>query len=540
MLRDLPPFNIDILTLDKKIISRLRPVTSLSTMLPSSNQFDPNGLFSTEIFGLPGTEERMTTFGYIDLKVPIFHPLAFNVLSDIKKLYKEVMASTAYAIYNKDTKDLERSNIVEGKTGYEFFARHYDKLKYPSSNATTRKFNIAFIEKHKDKLLMDKLLVLPAGLRDYYVKKDGRPEEDSINSLYRRVISLANLIDPVIARDDLESLNEIRYKIQVAVFEIYDYIRVMLDGKKKFVAGKFARRAVFYTTRNVASPLPISITKLGDNNLITYNHTQVGMYQYLAATLPIAIKELRMGILSNIFLSPNIPANLIDKNTLQPARENIDTYIHDTWMSIEGLEKIIYTFKQEETRHDPVVVEDYYLALIYVNEKEKVFKVVHDINTVPDNIDKSLIRPISIAELFYITINGYYQRYPALVTRYPITGLGSTYPSKIYVKSTVHAIGLYELDNNWNKTDKYYPEFPLKTEKFYNTISPHPTHLGRLGMDFDGDTGSLMVLYTDEAVEEINKLFKQKRFYLDPAGKLAYSADYDTASAVVKAFGYMP
>jgi len=48
----------------------------------------------------------------------------------------------------------------------------------------------------------------------------------------------------------------------------------------------------------------------------------------------------------------------------------------------------------------------------------------------------------------------------------------------------------------------------------------------------DGDMVSSNVVYTDEAVKEVKELFKKKKFYVDPRGKLIASANVDTAKLV--------
>jgi hypothetical protein len=40
-----------------------------------SDALHPEGLYSEEIFGRVGSDERLNRFGYFDLKLSIFHPL---------------------------------------------------------------------------------------------------------------------------------------------------------------------------------------------------------------------------------------------------------------------------------------------------------------------------------------------------------------------------------------------------------------------------------------------------------------------------------
>ena len=43
------------------------------------------------------------------------------------------------------------------------------------------------------------------------------------------------------------------------------------------------------------------------------------------------------------------------------------------------------------------------------------------------------------------------------LTRYPVTGIDSIYPSTIYVKTTIKGKVMYELNNSWEIEDKEHP-----------------------------------------------------------------------------------
>ena len=49
-------------------------------VLGSDGLPDPHGIFSYEIFGHIGTEERAKTMAYIDLKRRFIHPMIYNAI----------------------------------------------------------------------------------------------------------------------------------------------------------------------------------------------------------------------------------------------------------------------------------------------------------------------------------------------------------------------------------------------------------------------------------------------------------------------------
>ena len=71
-------FNIDLLILNRSNTGYMLEVKSPIIFESSSNIFKKDGLFSNEIFGDVGSKDRMERCGYIDLKIPVMHPLIYK------------------------------------------------------------------------------------------------------------------------------------------------------------------------------------------------------------------------------------------------------------------------------------------------------------------------------------------------------------------------------------------------------------------------------------------------------------------------------
>ena len=80
----LTPFNVRLLQLTETSARNLRPITTLDTFDGATKNFNTNGLFSNEIFGANGDKIRLRRFAYIDMKLPIMHPLVFRTLGRLK------------------------------------------------------------------------------------------------------------------------------------------------------------------------------------------------------------------------------------------------------------------------------------------------------------------------------------------------------------------------------------------------------------------------------------------------------------------------
>jgi hypothetical protein len=161
---------------------------------------------------------------------------------------------------------------------------------------------------------------------------------------------------------------------------------------------------------------------------------------------------------------------------------------YDAWMTDEGLEKVMTSFKEVGVRHKPLEINGYYLGLIYKG-KDNTYKIIQDINELPDNRSKEDVFPMTFCELIYLSVYKTAGKYPAFVTRYPITGKDSIYPSYVYLKPTVNCEIRKELDDNWEVMSEENTafQFPITGDSFVESMSPSSTHLSGLGADFDGD-----------------------------------------------------
>lgn len=479
------PFNIDILILNKDVLKWLYPVTSLAIMDTGTQNFDQNGLFSTKIFGQVGSQERNITFGYIDTKIPVLHPLIYQHLLSLKTLYKDIIEGRKYGKYDPITKDIIETTIEDGRIGLDFIIEYIDRIDLKDNGSDERSFKIRLVKKYaKNDLLINHWLVLPAGLRDYTVDSNNRPTEDEVNNLYRKLLANVNtLININVKNMNSDILNPIRLKIQNTIVAIYEYYRVLIDGKSKFILGKWAKRAIVYGTRNVITAIPYNVTSTNQENKISFNDTVIGLYQFIAGISPIAKNKIITTFINRIFRQDTNIATLVNKKSMMTESVAIDYTKRDMWLSFEGLDSIVAKMAQEENRFEKISVgEDHYLMLIYDDGTN--VKLVFNTETLPEDINKKYLRPITYAELFYISIYSVRNKYPAFVTRYPVASLGGIYPSKLYVKTTSKG---RTVNFNNGYADSLMYEYPIIDTSFYNSMSPHTSKIGNLGADFDGD-----------------------------------------------------
>jgi len=476
-------FNLDILYLNKDSLKYIQEVKVMDIMLSNTQTFNPEGLFSTEIFGPLGNTLRNEKFGYISLGIPIMHPLIFKSLMQLSSLYQNIAHGYKYATFDKKLGDFVLSNYEDGETGYDFFIKHVPLLKLDDRGSDQREHKIKLVKQNIDKIgTMSHFLVLPAGLRDYTVDEAGSPSEDEVNNIYRKLMATCNILKNTSVKPaEYKQFDKIRVKIQNITLELYDHFRLLIDGKKKFVLGKFAKRGVADGTRNVITPAPVLPNDLDDENLIGINDTTIGLYQFVKAISPITKNKLHSKFITRIFNPETTSALLIDPKSLKSTLVEVPIKKRDEWLSLEGLDGVMNKLSQEDLRVSPVKVDKYYLMLIY--DDGKTIELIFNTDYISSELDPKHIRPLTYAELFYLSVYDIRDKYPGYLTRYPVDNMGSIYPTSIYLKTTV--VGR-KVNLRFNNQLIPIVEYPILTEKFVMSTSPSVTRLKGLGADFDG------------------------------------------------------
>lgn len=496
------PFNITLLS-NSKIKAGLQEITTLDIYDGQTTNFHPNGLFSTQIFGRVGEEIRDKNFAFIDLKVSVMHPTLYKTLTRMRALYQGIMAGKMYATFDVEQQDFVSSDEQSGKTGYAFFMRHYKDISFTRNNSKKRDLSIDLLTKYQADSLVRRMVVIPAGIRDIVIENNGSVKEDEINALYRRAISIARTVDVTDGNVNNEIHDSVRYNMQLTFNAIYETLRNILEGKKGFIQGKWGSRKILNGTRNVISAMDVSSANANDLAMPTVNDTMTGLYQSMKGCLPVTIYCVKRSIVSEIFSADSKTIPLVNKKTFQLEQVEVSSDTVDLWTSAEGIEKLISGYVDIDKRHEPIEIGGHYLGLIY-DDGER-FKVFNDMSQFPDGenengeletpdggftLNRKYVRPLTWCEYFYTACYERFSSIKVVVTRYPVTGLGSTYPSNLYLRTTVKGFYRIPLDDNWLPDTDRLPatQMPdtLNKGSHVDTGQVHSSRLQGLGGDFDG------------------------------------------------------
>lgn len=530
------PVNIALLRVKDTDLSRLGQIKELQ-IFGQGNNFHHEGLFSTQVFGAVGSEHRTKMFGYIDLRYPILHPLVYRTIVSLKSFYKGIMDGSITALWNPKLRQFDKSNDAKAQTGFTFFLKHVADIRFEPNESDKRNENIKFFNKAvgEDKHLLRYMLVMPAGLRDYTITPSGKPEEDEVNTFYRRILAQSQLVDSDIARKTPHAYDNVYANLQKSLEELYLYLQNLLDGKHKLILGKWLSRKTFNSTRNVITASVSTATHVNDANRVRSSEVGVGLHQFLRSAAPKTLYEIRSRYIQQVFSENNTFAYMTNVKTLQ-REEVLNTHVqkdYDRWMTYDGLESVIANFSRQDTRHMPVYTNrgKHCMGLIYNDGKYARF--LQDIRDLPDHLDKKHVAPITMTELLYLSVGRLSGQIPAFATRYPIQGYGGIYPAFMKLFTTDKSLQVQELDEHWQPIEGVLHSFPVKGSVFINGMIIHQSHMALLGSDFDGDTMSLQAVLTDEAIEEVHKLLGSKSYYLDNERRILFSNATDILEATL-------
>lgn len=370
----LPPFNIQIMDVDDFIQRHsLLPVTSTAIFETGTKRFHPDGLYSEAIFGQVGSRDRLVRKGYIDLHTDIVTPHLYKQLISLRSYYKDIISGKAYAKFDPEIKDLILVDPDEpgADTGFQFFVKSLPKISFARTDSVKRTDKIDLLEKYRDRLIIDKLIVLPAGIRDVKITDDYiSPEE--INKFYVAILQLASGLPS--NKSDEPLYDTIRFQIQTKVMAIYDYITTLIDGKSGFAQGKFAARKLTYGTRNVITALPI--TRVEDptsDRCIGPEEIEIPLFQAMKSSFPLIVHSLQQIFFNTVFSNQTNKIPLIDPDSLFTNYVDVDTAVVSMYTTDTGINDLINNYRTPEIQWEPVKIKgknengeikDYYLYLL--------------------------------------------------------------------------------------------------------------------------------------------------------------------------------
>ena len=529
------PSNLTLLDPRTIVPGVFKPVTSTDAFEGMTQNLNDEGLYSLEIFGKMGSKERDKTEAYIDVKLPIFNPSYLKVLGQIKSLYLGILKGSEYAVWDAKSKDFIKSNIIDGQTGYSFFTSHFNELVVTTTDSHKRKQRVKAIDMFRDIALTTKVIVPPAGIRDIQFLPNGAPSEPEITEYYRKLMFRTRVVS-IGREDDKENplYDSVRWGLQTSFNDIDQYIFGLMGGKGGILQRRMSTRGVVAGTRNVITARKVSRSNLFEDDGVDPNSVDMGLMQALLNYQYVCIHAMTTKYLEPIFTPGSNNAKLVNMKTLEFEYVEVLPATVDKWTTATGISKLFNGFSNVNLRNKPIIISGHYLALVYDDGKEVC--VLHDINDLPEGRDKKLVTPITYMELYYLSCQEAIRRQMSQQTRYPVTGLGSIFPARVNLLTTVGSKKRNLIDTDGNVTD-VLPRYPVKTGRidYFDAMSVDPTREQALGSDHDGDALNSNSLCGDDTKEQVEDLFGKREYYISGTDNFLYDPVNEPLMFVLKA-----
>ena len=487
---------INLLNVDSFIQRHKCQEIKNSVLFNFGNKPTEDGLLSIEIFGQMGSEDRKTTFGYINLNKKFLHPVTYKILTSMNRKLIQCINGTKYFSVNGKGEIVE--DAEKGQTGIDFLYNNWEKFKWKLSDSFTRNDKITILtKKKKDELFIDKFLVIPPFIRDFQPtdNNDRVDAVDTINDLYSKLIRYCQ------STSDF-SLSFLSYTndalIQDLLVEIYDYCTSQLSKKTGLIHRGLLGKSIDYATRSVISCPMVNANSWKDVQ-INMGYTGVPLSQVIVLFFPFFVHEIQSWLETDLDTI---------KDTAKRENTSVEHFMDN--FDEEHIKKLMNTYiKNHEARFNPITFKD-------DNGVERKITLYRE----------ELKRDFTLTDLLYIVSQEVVKDKHVYVTRYPITNFQNIYPSRIKVLSTQKTCKMTLGNKYFAEYPLILPEYPKKNlngkhDFFIDTVRINSYYLTAMGGDFDGDTVSLRGVFTQEANVEAEEIIASKNYLLNVSGGTA-------------------
>ena len=515
---------IDLITdsfIDKNIASMdMIPVTN-----PSSFQgrgvATSNGLFSPYIFGTT-QEERRKRYSYIDLGCYVFHPYVYEILKKLNRRFDDIIKGMGSWKIN-DKGELEE--VLEGEDGYneentgmDWLMKHFDELKFRKNASHVRSERVSFITSlKKEDLFISKWLIIPIFYRDVIIT-NGIADPPEINKMYNKVIMYASQLKKSSLPDQMHIT---KWKIQSELYEIRRFGQKLIEKKNGFFKRNVLGKNIDFGFRSVISVHDIQNIDKPADDPIDSEYTGIPLSQCCVLFYPFIVREVQE-LLRQMFQEAGNKITEYDKKTGKPVRiiqlkDPMEKYTN------QHLQKKINLYIETPgARFRPVHVDtvdgEEVSMVVYVGRPNE--EAPREGGMMP--VDKSGIgtRALTWTDVIYMAAMEACKDKHVYITRYPLNDYFGTFPSRIFVLSTVKT----EERKVNGVIYKHYPSIdPTLPESkvsilFNDTITMCNTYLKGLNGDFDGDQVTAKGVFSLEANEEAERLMHSKKHFVNIAG----------------------
>lgn len=497
-------------------VNGLQPITD-PNMFDKGNVPTPNGLFSTEIFGV-STRDRKETWAYIDLHTHFLTPKVYMSLKRLNRNFESVVYGSKRFSIDKDGVLVPDEN---GGTGIDWLYKNWEKIKFSKNNSSSRNQRVELLtNNNKDVLFIDKWVVLPAFYRDVNLHSaDGNPKVPEINDLYVKIIRNANMIHE--ANDMDFMIAALTGQTQDLLVDVYNLLKSKIEKKNGYIHKFLMGKSVDYCSRVVITATPY-ISESPKDQFVDFYHTGVPLSHVCSEFTPFILYWLKRWFKQTMENHKNqIIVYDAKGNEVGVRLDNPEAYYNEA-----KLEAILSQFVDNPaTRFDKVEIPVSKAELERVGLKSLPYARFVGYHIIGDSTmekeENKIVRPLTWTDLLYMAAVDVTSDKHVILTRYPYLDYNGSFISKIFVISTRETQAM--LING--QLYKAYPVVQVNTRKedmdsiFRDTVNIAPFYLKAMGADHDGDQITAKGVFSQEANEECERIIKGKPNMLSLQGK---------------------
>ena len=506
---------LEIVNYDKFVkVNNCKAVTN-PVFYTRNNIPTDDGLLSNVIFGITQAD-RAGIFAYIDLGEYFIDPCCYKSWCKIDPNIKKVIHKSAkFSIDNK-------GQLVEdenGGTGVKWLRKHVNEIQFKRTDSLKRDLRVKFLEKNRNNLFTNKILVIPPYYRDTNSGKRS-VGVGGVNKLYSQLIVSVNSMKQT-QEFGFDLSGSMEGRVQEIMLCIYDWFvgnsnKTIQTDVGAGLSGKFGiiHHALMGKTTNYAARLVISGPELKVNRpedmKASFRKSCVPLAACIACFRPFVHYNVRSFFEREFIGVEQYPVVELDgkvsyKTPKDPLIEFSDERIK------KEMEAFLHAYNNRFVPIEVPIVEN-------DNKKVKYYMQFKGASNATNLQSESIMhRPLTWCDIFYMACVEAVQNRYGIVTRYPIDSRFNSHFTEIEVSSTKDTEPMLVNGTFY----KYYPKITAEDinsysgTRFVDTLQMSNLYLPGIGGDYDGDTVTIKGVFTNEANDEIRKFINTKQNFID-------------------------
>lgn len=479
--------NIDLPNIDLIVSRNKLPEVSNPVYIEGNDTPTVDGLFSYDLFGMPGSSKRKFQFGYIDLPKHFLHPIAYIQLLRIFSKLPDIVSGRKKFSIGQDGSLYENE---AGETGIDFLYKHFEKIKFDDRDVKIRKKRIDFFKSFsKNEIFCTKWLTIPPFYYDINLNTgDAARSIDELGALYVKLISYSRMLK---SEGAFFTAYGTEMNIQQTLVDIYNFFLKKISKKTGLIHRDLLGKNIDYCVRGVLSCPSVKNSQTFRNLTVPYGKVGVPLYQLACLFFPFVINEM-MRNLENL----NAMTLFLDNGKGIPILDTTMDQISST-----NLEKVIKLYARSPENR---------LQRFVVNEVDR--------HNVLEAYEKELKRDYTITDFLYSCVESVIKDKFVVMVRYPLEdyrNVGAMRPVIITTEKVIPKMNIFK------REFINYPDLTTQPVKWIESIQPNATYLEGYGGDFDGDTVSLKGIFTQEANLELAEKTMLPLNFLDPSAGIS-------------------